>query len=124
MEQSKRVTSTDDAWNTGSETFPWDIHVHTHALGWDGVHLLDEFSHVGWTPAVLLASELRQLFGTSKGKVFYDQEPPGGESSTIECGVYYHATTCSYTTEVAQWRAPSCSRPQSTARSRQWRRRR
>ena len=24
-----------------------------------------------------------------KGKVFYDQEPPSGESTTTECGVNY-----------------------------------
>ena len=26
-----------------------------------------------------------------KGKVFYGQEPPSGESTTTECGVNYHA---------------------------------
>ena len=42
-----------------------------------------------------------------KGKVFYGQEPPSGESTTTECGVSYQLT------EFAQWGTPSCSRPQS-----------
>ena len=41
-----------------------------------------------------------------KCKVFYGQEPPGGESTTTECGVNYQLP------EVAQWATPSCSRPQ------------
>ena len=45
-----------------------------------------------------------------KGKVVYGQEPPSGESTTTEYGFNYqlHAVI----TEVAQWGAPSCSRPQ------------
>ena len=30
-----------------------------------------------------------------KGKVFYGQEPPSGESTTTEYGVNYQLTTCS-----------------------------
>ena len=45
-----------------------------------------------------------------KGKVFYGQEPPSGESTTIECGVNYQLIAV--ITEVAQWGTPSCSRPQ------------
>ena len=46
-----------------------------------------------------------------KGKVFYGQEPPSGESTTTECGVNYQLLAV--ITEVAQWGTPSCSRPQS-----------
>ena len=45
-----------------------------------------------------------------KGKVFYGQEPPSGESTTTECGVNYQLLAV--ITEVAQWGTPSCSRPQ------------
>ena len=45
-----------------------------------------------------------------KGKVFYGQEPPSGESSTTECMVNYQQFAV--ITEVAQWGTPSCSRPQ------------
>ena len=45
-----------------------------------------------------------------KGKVFYGQEPPSGESTTTECGVNYQLLTV--ITEVAQWGTPICSRPQ------------
>ena len=46
-----------------------------------------------------------------KVKVFYGQEPPSGESATTEFGVKYQLLAV--ITEVAQWRTPSCSRPQS-----------
>ena len=46
---------------------------------------------------------------TGKGKVFYGQEPPSGESTTTECGVNYQRLAV--ITEVAQWGTPSCSRP-------------
>ena len=36
-----------------------------------------------------------------KGKVFYGQEPPSGESTTTECGVNYQLLAV--ITEVAQW---------------------
>ena len=45
-----------------------------------------------------------------KGKVFYGQEPPSGESTTTECGVNYQLLAV--ITEVAQWGTPSYSRPQ------------
>ena len=45
-----------------------------------------------------------------ESKVFYGQEPPSGESTTTECGVNYQLLPVF--TEVAQWGAPSCSRPQ------------
>ena len=36
-----------------------------------------------------------------KGKVFYGQEPPSGESTTTECGVNYQLLAV--ITEAAQW---------------------
>ena len=45
-----------------------------------------------------------------KGKVFYGQEPPCGESTTTEFGVNYQLLAV--ITEVAQWGTLSCSRPQ------------
>ena len=46
-----------------------------------------------------------------EGKVFFGREPPNGESTTtILCGQL--STTCSNVTQVAQWAASSCSRPQ------------
>ena len=36
-----------------------------------------------------------------KGKVFYGQEPPSGESITTECGFNYQLLTV--ITEVAKW---------------------
>ena len=47
---------------------------------------------------------------SKKGKIFYGQEPPSGESTTTECGVIYQLLAV--TTEVAQWGTPSCSRLQ------------
>ena len=44
-----------------------------------------------------------------KGEVFYDQEPPSGESTTTECGVNYQLLAV--ITEVAQWRTLSWRRP-------------
>ena len=43
----------------------------------------------------------------SKGKVFYGQEHPSGESTTTECGFNYQLLAV--ITEVAQWGTPSCS---------------
>ena len=57
-----------------------------------------------------LSRVTRQLKKKSKGKVFYGQEPPSGESTTTECGVNYQLLAV--ITEVAQWGTPSCSRPQ------------
>ena len=45
-----------------------------------------------------------------KGKVFYGQEPPSGESTTTECGVNYQLLAV--ITEAAQWGTHSCSQPQ------------
>ena len=45
-----------------------------------------------------------------KGKIFYGQEPPSGESTTTGCVVNYQLLAV--ITEVAQWRTPSCSQPQ------------
>ena len=45
-----------------------------------------------------------------KGKVFYGQEPPSGESTTTECGVNYQLLAV--ITEATQWGTPSCSQPQ------------
>ena len=45
-----------------------------------------------------------------KGKVFCGQEPPSGEYTITEYGVNYQLLAV--ITEVAQWRTPSCSRPQ------------
>ena len=38
------------------------------------------------------------------------QEPPSGESTTTECGVYHQLLAV--ITELGQWGTPSCSRPQ------------
>ena len=46
-----------------------------------------------------------------KGKIFYGQESPSGESTTTGCGVNYQLLAV--ITEAAQWGTPSCSRPQS-----------
>ena len=35
-------------------------------------------------------------FLNGKGKVFYDQEPPSGESTTTECGVNYQLLAVMY----------------------------
>ena len=53
------------------------------------------------------------LMDYNKGKVFYLQESPSGESTTTECGVNYQLLAV--ITEVAQWGTPGCSRPQPTA---------
>ena len=45
-----------------------------------------------------------------KGKVFYGQEPPSGESTKTESGVNYQLL--SVMTEAAHWGTPSCSQPQ------------
>ena len=45
-----------------------------------------------------------------KGKVVYGQGPLSGESTTTECGFNYQLLAV--ITEVAQWGAPSCSKPQ------------
>ena len=50
-------------------------------------------------------------FIKGKGKVFYGQKSPSGESTTTECGVNYQLLAV--ITEVAQWGTSSCSRPQS-----------
>ena len=47
---------------------------------------------------------------STKGKLFYVQEPPSGESTTTECGVNYQLRAVII--EVAQLGTPSCSRPQ------------
>ena len=36
------------------------------------------------------------LFFVNKGKVFYGQEPPSGESTTTECGVNYQLIALIY----------------------------
>ena len=51
-----------------------------------------------------------RLVKVKKGKVFYGQEPPSGESTTTECGVNYQLLAV--ITEVAKLGTPSCSRPQ------------
>ena len=55
---------------------------------------------------LLLAAEFIKV----KGKVFYGQEPPSGESTTKDCGVNYQLLAV--ITEVAQWGTPSGSQPQ------------
>ena len=50
------------------------------------------------------------IYDYTKGKFVYGQEPPSGESTTTECGFNYQLLTV--ITEVAQWGAPSCSKPQ------------
>ena len=50
------------------------------------------------------------VINKGKGKVFYGQEPPSGESTTTECGVNYQLLAV--ITEAAQWGTPSCSQPQ------------
>ena len=47
-----------------------------------------------------------------KGKVFYGQEPPSGESTTTECRFSYQLLAVM--SEAAQWGTPSCSQPQPT----------
>ena len=47
-----------------------------------------------------------------KGKVFYGQESPRRESTTIYCMWGKLSTTCSNATEAAQWSTPICSRLQ------------
>ena len=49
----------------------------------------------------------------TKRKVFYDQEPPSGESTTTECWINYQLLTA--ITDVAQWGTLSCGRPQPAA---------
>ena len=58
----------------------------------------------------LVADSDEKLCRLVKGKVFYGQEPPRGESTTTECGVNYQLLAV--ITKVAQWETPSCSRPQ------------
>ena len=48
---------------------------------------------------------------SKKGKVFYGQEPPSGESTTPECGA--NNQLLPVIIKVAQWGTPSCNRPQS-----------
>ena len=55
---------------------------------------------------VLILNHLKKV----KGKVFYGQESPSGESTTTECGVNYQLLAV--ITEAAQWGTPSCSQPQ------------
>ena len=50
------------------------------------------------------------IVGPCKGKVFYGQEPPSGESTATECWVNYQLLAL--ITEVAKWGTPSRSRPQ------------
>ena len=50
------------------------------------------------------------VWGKPLPKVFYGQEPPSEESTTTECEVNYQLLAV--ITEVVQWGAPSCSRPQ------------
>ena len=50
------------------------------------------------------------MFYDLKGKVFYGQEPPSGESTTTECEVNYQLLAV--IAEVPQWGTPSCSQPQ------------
>ena len=45
-----------------------------------------------------------------KSKVFYGQEPPSGQSTTTESAFNYQLLAV--ITEVAQWGAISCNRPQ------------
>ena len=46
-----------------------------------------------------------------KGKVFFGRKPPNGESTATNL-LGQLSTTCSNVTQVAQWAASSCSRPQ------------
>ena len=55
---------------------------------------------------VLILNHLKKV----KGKVFYGEEPPSGESTTTEYGVNYQLLAV--ITEAAQWGTPSCSQPQ------------
>ena len=63
-----------------------------------------------WLFNVYMDGVVREVNVRVKGKVFYGQEPPSGESTTTECGVNYQQLAV--ITEVAQWETPSCSRPQ------------
>ena len=45
-----------------------------------------------------------------KGKVFYGQDPPSGESTATECGVNYQLLAV--ITAEAQWGTTSCGQPQ------------
>ena len=62
------------------------------------------------TKVYIYAFITRILNDKGKGKVFYGQEPPSGESTTTECGVNYQLLAV--ITEAAQWGTPSCSQPQ------------
>ena len=77
----------------------------------DGTPMLlpDEFDSVPVSESLLHEGGGDQYW-VKKGKVFYGQEPPSGESTTTECGVNYQLL--SVITEVAQWGTPGCSRPQ------------
>ena len=44
----------------------------------------------------LLTREVFTLFSYKKGKVYNGQEPPSGESTTIECGVNYQLLAAIY----------------------------
>ena len=48
----------------------------------------------------MVVQNLEFIMETTKGKVFYRQDPPSGESTTIECGVNYQLLAV--ITEVAQ----------------------
>ena len=68
------------------------------------IYIFEEFVGLGGVYDCVHISRYKE------GKVFYGQEPPSGESPTTECEVNYQLLAV--ITEVAQWRIPTCSRPQ------------
>ena len=43
-----------------------------------------------------MSKAMQRHRGKGKGKVFYGQEPPSGESTTTECGVNYQLLAVMY----------------------------
>ena len=74
-----------------------------------GDHNCTAWSRCGYTRD-LCNVWISSLFLKVKGKVFYGQEPPSGESTTTEC--WFNYQQLAVFTEVAQCGAPSCSQPE------------
>ena len=87
------------------------------SVGWSGTRVLDNMQLISLSvdlrEIVSQPSLTKQLYWTNflgTIQVFYDQEPPSGESTTTECGVNYQLLAV--TTVVAQFETPRCSQPQ------------
>ena len=80
----------------------WHVHVAPNITCWH-MHIAPNITcwHVHLAPNITCWQVHK-----GKGKVFYGQEPPSGESTTTECGVNYQLLAV--ITEAAQWGTPSC----------------